>query len=138
MRVVFADSGYWIALLDDQDALHAHALAFRGQPIVDNMVTTDMVIVEVLNFVSSNGAYMRLRAVEWAEGLRGRPNVEVVRLTEEQLWAAVQRYASRSDQRWSLTDCASFLVMEERDITEALAYDRDFEQAGFVALLREG
>ena len=138
MRVVFADSGYWIALLDNQDALHAHAFAFRGQPIVDNMVTTDMVMVEVLNFVSSNGAYMRLRAVEWAESLRGRSNVEVVRLTEEQLWAAVERYASRSDQRWSLTDCASFLVMEERGITEALAYDRDFEQAGFIALLRGG
>ena len=39
----------------------------------------------------------------------------------------------------SSLDCASFLVlvMEERNITEALAYDRDFEQAGFVALLRE-
>ena len=35
-------------------------------------------------------------------------------------------------------DSASFLVMEERNITEALAYDRDFEQAGFVALLRGG
>ena len=49
----------------------------------------------------------------------------------------MERYASRSDQRWSLTDCASFLVMEERNISEALAYDRDFEQAGFSALLRE-
>ncbi len=36
-----------------------------------------------------------------------------------------------------LTDCASFLVMEKRGIAEALAYDRDFEQAGFVALLRD-
>ena len=26
--------------------------------------------------------------------------------------------------------------MEERNITEALPYDRDFEQAGFVVLLR--
>ena len=40
------------------------------------------------------------------------------------------------DQHWSLTDCASFIVMEERGISEALAYDRDFEQAGFTALLR--
>ena len=30
----------------------------------------------------------------------------------------------------------SFVVMRERGITEALAYDRDFEQAGFTALLR--
>ena len=45
-------------------------------------------------------------------------------------------YGSRLDQTWSLTDCASFLVMEQRGITDALAHDRDFEQAGFVALLR--
>ena len=70
--------------------------------------------------------------------LQSNPNVEIIPQTDAQFRTAVERYASRSDQRWSLTDCASFLVMEERDITEALAYDRDFEQAGFVALLREG
>ena len=50
--------------------------------------------------------------------------------------AALARYAQRPDQSWSLTNCASFLVMEQRGITEALAYDRDVEQDGFVALLR--
>ena len=49
---------------------------------------------------------------------------------------AFELYSFRQDQSWSLTDCASFLVMEERGITEALAHDRDFEQAGFTALLR--
>jgi predicted nucleic acid-binding protein len=38
-------------------------------------------------------------------------------------------------QRWGLTDCASFLIMEEKGITEALSADRDFQQAGFNALL---
>lgn len=73
----------------------------------------------------------------WCE-LAHHPNVEIVPQTDTQFTGAVHRYAARSDQTWCLTDCASFLVMEERDITEALAYDRDFEQAGFVALLREG
>jgi predicted nucleic acid-binding protein len=31
----------------------------------------------------------------------------------------------------------SFTVMRDRDIRDALAHDRDFEQAGFNALLRE-
>ena len=68
--------------------------------------------------------------------LEARPDVEIVPQTEAQFRAAVERYAGRPDQTWSLTDCASFLVMEQRNITEALAYDRDFEQAGFTALLR--
>ena len=68
--------------------------------------------------------------------LEARPDVKIVSQTDAQFRAAVKRYATRPDQTWSLTDCASFLIMEERNITEALAYDRDFEQAGFIALLR--
>jgi predicted nucleic acid-binding protein len=42
----------------------------------------------------------------------------------------------RADKEWSLTDCASFKIMKARGITEALAHDHHFEQAGFTALLR--
>jgi predicted nucleic acid-binding protein len=45
-------------------------------------------------------------------------------------------YSQRPDKDWSLTDCISFVVMEERGVTEALATDRDFIQAGFVTLLK--
>jgi predicted nucleic acid-binding protein len=44
--------------------------------------------------------------------------------------------ASRPDKDWSLTDCISFVVMENQDITEALTADRHFVQAGFTALLK--
>ena len=73
-----------------------------------------------------------------AQGLERDTDVVVVPQADAQFTAALERYASQADQTWGLTDCASFLVMEERTITEALAYDRDFEQAGFTALLREG
>ena len=45
-------------------------------------------------------------------------------------------YAERPDKDWSLTDCISFVVMREMDISEALTGDRHFEQAGFTVLLR--
>jgi len=44
-------------------------------------------------------------------------------------------YQNRPDKNWSLTDCISFVVMQEHGITEALTADRHFEQAGFVPLL---
>ena len=75
--------------------------------------------------------------MELVKGLENNSEVEIVPQTDAQFRAAVELYSSRLDKTWSLTDCASFLVMEERNISEALAYDRDFEQAGFVALLRE-
>src|SRR6266851_7667037 len=45
-------------------------------------------------------------------------------------------HAQRLDKEWSLTDCISFVVMERRGISRALAHDQHFEQAGFEALLR--
>jgi type I restriction enzyme R subunit len=66
----------------------------------------------------------------------GNPNITVVPQTRDLFRRAVDRYENRGDKEWSLTDCASFLVMEELGIKEALAHDHHFEQAGFTALLR--
>ena len=79
-----------------------------------------------------------MAAAQMVRDLADNPNVEIVPQTGEQFWAALARYAARADQSWSLTDCASFVLMEQRGVTDALAYDRDFEQAGFAPLLREG
>ncbi len=136
MRVLFADAGYWIALLDERDDLNRHAqfITRRLEPLT--IVTTEMVLVELFNHLSDAGAGNRRKVSAMLTELRANENVEIVPQTTQQFHAAAERFANRPDQRWSLTDCASFLVMEERAITEALAYDRDFEQAGFTALLR--
>ena len=136
-RAVFADTGYWFALLHPRDQHHAKSMevgAWLGQT---SIVTTQMVLIEVFNAMANMGALRRRHITQLFERLEDDPNVEVIPQTDAQFRAAVERYASRSDQRWSLTDCASFLVMEERSISEALAYDRDFEQAGCSALLRD-
>jgi predicted nucleic acid-binding protein len=49
---------------------------------------------------------------------------------------APRRYLQAGDKRWSLTDCASFEVMEGERIEAALTYDQHFAQAGFESLLR--
>ena len=137
MGAVFADSGYWIALWNPRDALHQQAMAFAEALEASDIVTTQLVLVEALNSMAGQREFRRAFAAQMAQELESNPDVDIVPQTDAQFRAAVERYAARSDQRWSLTDCASFLVMEERNITAALAYDRDFVQAGFVALLRE-
>ena len=137
MATLFADSGHWIALLNPRDQMHQRARAVAAALESSPIITTQMALTEVLNHLSREGERLRHLAVQMVRDLERNPNVEIVPQTDAQFRGAVERYASRGDQRWSLTDCASFLVMEERGITEALAYDRDFEQAGFAALLRE-
>ncbi len=44
-------------------------------------------------------------------------------------------FLKHMDQAWSFTDCASFCVMKELRIREALTKDHHFDQAGFKALL---
>ena len=109
-RQVFADTSYWIAMFNPNDELHekarsvTHGLAPRG------IVTTEMVLVEFLNFMGGGGEDKRRLAVDVVRRLKADPGVEVVGQTSVQFDAAVDRYYSRLDQRWSVADCASFLL----------------------------
>ena len=136
MPEVFADTGYWIALLNPRDSLHTRARELSNDHADATIVTTEMVLTELLNHVSRVGAQARRLTGEAVATWRSAPNIDVVPQTTAQFQAALDRYRDRSDQSWSLVDCASFIVMETRQIQEALAFDRHFEQAGFKALLR--
>jgi predicted nucleic acid-binding protein len=45
-------------------------------------------------------------------------------------------FVERPDKHWGLTDCISFVVMQDQSITRAFASDRHFEQAGFERLMQ--
>ena len=137
MPPLFADAGYWIALMHAKDQHHKKALALAKELGPRRILTTQMVLTEALNTVAGYGDNIRKFAVDMVKGLSQNPDVEIFPQTASQFREAVQRYESRRDKKWGLTDCASFLVMEERSLNEALAHDRDFEQAGYKALMRE-
>ena len=69
-------------------------------------------------------------------GLEYNPDAQIVPQTDTQFRATVERYSSGVTRDGASRTARVSLVMEERGITEALTYDGDFEQAGFVALLR--
>lgn len=135
MRTVFADAGYWIAVIDPKDGLHGVALKVSQNLGRVRISTSEMVLTEVLAVLSSPP--LRVTAVKAIESLQSNPNTEVIPQTGLLFKEALQRYKNRPDKAWSLTDCASFVIMEQQGIQEALAYDENFEQAGFVALLRQ-
>ena len=136
MRTVFADAGYWIAKLNPRDDWHENAKTVTVQLGKFRVVTSQMVLVEFLTHCGGRGQELRVSAANVVDDLVKDPSVEIVPQSSAQFNSALERYSSRPDKNWSLTDCASFLVMEELSIREALAHDRNFEQAGFIALLR--
>jgi predicted nucleic acid-binding protein len=101
----------------------------------EGIVTTEYVLTEVANHLSSseNG---RARFGRFLADLKADPNTELLESSHE-LWEhGVSLYLRRPDKEWSLTDCISFVVMDERHLEDALTADHHFEQAGFRALLR--
>lgn len=70
------------------------------------------------------------------KALRADRRVRILTAEQSLLDRAIDLYQRRPDKDWSLTDCTSFVVMEEERITDALTADHHFEQAGFRALLK--
>ena len=88
-------------------------------------------MVESVNYFSKPPDRIKVQGL--LRQLRTNSNWEIVPALFD---SGLQLHAARPDKAWSLTDCISFELMRERDLTRALAYNHHFEQAGFEPLLR--
>lgn len=93
-------------------------------------------MVELLNFVSGYGAWLRAEVAEWVKQTAADPAMTVVPQSDESFGRGLALYRSRGDKEYSLTDCVSMTVMQEAGIVEVLSNDHHFAQEGFVVLLR--
>jgi predicted nucleic acid-binding protein len=134
MKVLFADSFYWIALLDSKDQWHQRVRDFSRNFKSPYLVTTDDVLTEVLNFFSAYNSRLRQLAIQQVRGVFVSHNVQVIPQTRERFIAALDLYEQRPDKEYSLTDCISMQVMKAMGITEILTHDRHFAQEGFMIL----
>jgi uncharacterized protein len=129
----FADTYFYLAVLNPRDAEHQRAIAVSRQ-LRGRVVTTEFILLELGDGMARPPA--RQAFVQFCRALRADPRVEIVPASDGLLDRGLALYAARADKEWSLTDCISFVVMQDRGITEALTGDHHFEQAGFVALLK--
>jgi len=133
LRTVFADTSYYLALVNLLDEHHGAAEKFT-EDYDGAYVTTAWVITELANSLS-HAANRRL-FLSLLDDLRRDRDVVIVPPTEEIYERGLRLYAGRLDKGWSLTDCISFVVMEEYRLQDAATSDHHFEQAGFRCLLR--
>jgi predicted nucleic acid-binding protein len=135
MRTVFADANYWIGLFNPNDQLHDAAMAASGTLTRTRLVTSEMVLVEVLNGLAEYPA-LRAKVALAVDAIMADPNTEVVPQSALLFRDALAHFRQHLDKEWGLTDCSSFVIMRQRGLHEALTHDHHFEQAGYVALLR--
>jgi len=131
--MILLDTGYFIALFTPQDELHERAVAWSLH-LNEPLLVTEYVLVECVNSFSKPKDRSAAHAL--VEHVRSDPLCEVIEASLDLFEAGLRLHRERLDKEWSLTDCVSFVLMKDRSIKRALAYDRHFEQAGFEALLR--
>lgn len=132
---IFLDTVFIQALLNPRDQHHARARAFAPRlRAAAEVVVTEAVLIEVGNALS---AINRAGAVRFIDRCYQTRNMRVIAVDTALLGRAVRLYSARRDKGWGLTDCISFVVMQEQRIRDALTTDAHFVQAGFRALLRE-
>ncbi len=133
MNALFADTAYFIALLNPVDHYHACAVEMALNP-PGPLVTTSWVLVETGDAFSQ--PKNRMKFLRLVELLQSTVDVEVIPPSSGHLEAGIRLFGSRHDKSWSLTDCISFVVMQERQLSDALTTDHHFSQAGFRPLMK--
>lgn len=131
MTATFADTFYYLALLNPRDQAHGAAIAI-GTALFGDLLTTQAVLTEVADALASPGE--RPKFLTLLAELEASSDVTIVPASDDLFHRAVELYGARPDKGWSLTDCMSFVVMRDRGVIDALTADHHFAQAGFRPL----
>jgi uncharacterized protein len=136
MRQVFADTFYWVALINPADEWSDRVVRFAESTKDIQFVTTEEVLAEVLAFYSKASQYLRQQAAVLVRAILDDPDVTVIEQSHFSFLKGLELYESRPDKGYSLTDCVSMIAMQSLGITEVLSHDRHFTQEGFAILFK--
>ncbi len=134
MNRVFADTFYFLALLDRRDAHHTTVAAW-AQDYRGLFVTTRWVLAEVANALADSP--IRAAVAKFLRLIAEDPDFQVIEDSDRLFEKGLTLYEQRPDKAWSLTDCTSIVVMQSGGLGEALTGDRHFTQAGLTAVIGE-
>lgn len=135
MRRVFADALYWIAVTSRRDQWHRAAMQASVKLAGCDLVTTEEVLIEVLNAFCEAGPTLRRKATTMVRHLYLDSTIKICPASREGFLAGLTLYEARPDKGYSLTDCISMVTMRQMGIIEVLTHDNHFVQEGFINLL---
>lgn len=101
------------------------------------IVTTEEVLTEYLNYFADGDPHLRDKARLVAEAIIQSDSVRLLPQSRETFSAGFDLYRSRPDKGYSLTDCISMQTMRREKLTDVLTADKHFEQEGFKAVFRD-
>ncbi|MFN5969605.1 MAG: type II toxin-antitoxin system VapC family toxin [Microcystis sp.] len=135
MKIVFVDSLYWIALINPKDQWYSVTVEAKKRYGSSKFVTTEAVLIEVLNYFSTYGARFRFISSQVTRAILDDPDIEVLPINSSLFLSGLNLDEQRLDKGYSMVDCISMMTMKNRDISEVLTHDKHFSQEGFNILL---
>jgi hypothetical protein len=129
---LLADTSALLALALRDDRNHAAAVAFVQQAPQARFVLTELILSELATRLRVHAG--AAQAVAVAGSLLESRRYEVLFIGADVVRGALARMARFADKRLSLTDCASFELMERLGLSAAFSFDRDFRDCGYRTL----
>lgn len=130
MEKVFVDTSAWVALFVENDQNHKKAVCIFNE--IKNsrlpIYTSDYCIDETITAILVRGSHKQ--SVLAGEALFASKIIKIISVCPDYLQLAWELYQKYRDKRFSFTDVTSFSIMKDLNIKKALAFDRDFIQAG--------
>ena len=130
--MTFVDTGAWFAFFVPSDPAHPRVrkwLTEHPHPLV----TTDYCVDETLTLLAARGELRR--ALEAGKAFFEADVAQLHFVTSEQVFRAWILFRQRAAAGWSFTDCTSKVVIDDLNISEALALDEHFRQFGSVEVV---
>ena len=138
MKALFVDTSGWANLFDKDEPFHVEAKKFVDDARKKKalLVTTNYVVAELVSLLTSPFRVSRPQTIKYIESIKKSRSVEIIHIDKVLDQRAWDLLSKRDDKNWSLVDCTTFVLMQDKDIAEALTEDHHFEQAGLIRLLK--
>lgn len=126
---VFVDTGAWYAVSNQYDQHFTAAQGYYSDTVRRGarFITSDYVLDETLTRLRYD--FGHASAMEfWERTQRARIGhaLDIVRVTETVWELAMDIFLRYTDQRFSFTDCTSFVLARDNDVDEVFAFDEHF------------
>ena len=133
--MIFVDSGAWIALLDRRDQHHNDAVIIYAilKQQKTRFLTTDYVIDETATWLRYRVNYpVAVEFLDLIESSEGTGDLTVAAIDSTLFQEAERLFRQYDTASLSFTDCTSFVVCQQYNISEAFAFDQHFPMMGIT------
>ena len=127
------DTSGWLCLYHKDEPQHLEAVSIYSRN--GRFVTHSYILAEFVPLAQVRGL-PRFQTLKFTDQILDDGSIELVWVDEFLHRRAVRLLRERADKFYSLCDAVSFVIMREREISQALTTDRHFEQEGFTRLLK--